>query len=442
MYEMTSLFFYRPLFMLELLIAEHLFAFKLEHRKYYVLRLLFSVIVCVGISFAIPVVAFSTLYCSFLFFALFVVSVATLMFTYKDSFKNIVFCAIAGYTVQHFSQEMYELFVISCGLTDNLASNMYGSGEVDFFGLNPFLFVVYFGMFFIAYATSYFLFARRMQQSEALTLSTLTILIVVVLMMFIDIVFGSVVMWLLPTDTNRMGVVMLHVYNMICCVFALVLLFELPRRRAAERELEHMRHLNDLAREQYDMTKENIEFINIRCHDLKHQLRLVADGGPFSRESAAELEEAIGIYDTAYHTKNAALNVVLMEKGLVCRRHGIRLSCIADGELLDFMGEPDIYAIFGNLLDNAIAAVQALDVEERSIGVSVRRVNSFTVVNVYNGYLGSLKFENGFPVTTKTELGHGYGLKSIYYTAEKYGGVMQLSTEDNIFNVKLLFPRQ
>ena len=441
MYEMTSLFFYRPLFMLELLIAEHLFAFKLERRSYYPLRLVFSVIFCVGISFAIPVVAFSTLYCSFLFFALFAVSVGTLAFVYKDSFKNIVFCAIAGYTVQHFSQEIYELFIIAGGLTDNLASNMYGSGEIDFFGMNPFLFVVYISMFFITYTGAYFLFVRRMRQSEALSLNTLTILIVVVFMIFIDIVFGSVVMWLLPKDTNRMGVVMLHVYNMICCVFALVLLFELPRRRAAERELERMRHLNDLAREQYDITKENIEFINIRCHDLKHQLRMAASSS-MSRESAAELEEAIAIYDTAYRTKNAALNVVLMEKGLVCRRHGIRLSCIADGELLDFMAESDIYAIFGNLLDNAIAAVQVLSVEERSIGLSVRGVNNFTVVNVYNGYAGSLRFEGDFPVTTKTELGHGYGLKSIRYTAEKYGGVMQLSTEDNIFNVKLLFPRK
>ena len=47
----------------------------------------------------------------------------------------------------------------------------------------------------------------------------------------------------------------------------------------------------------------------------------------------------------------------------------------------------------------------------------------------------------GFPDTTKEDKkNHGYGLKSIRYTIEKYRGTMTLHTENNWFVMRILIP--
>ena len=52
-------------------------------------------------------------------------------------------------------------------------------------------------------------------------------------------------------------------------------------------------------------------------------------------------------------------------------------------------------------------------------------------------------FENGLPVTTKADrVYHRYGLKSIRYTAEKYGGSMAVEASDGWSQLTLLLPLQ
>lgn len=58
-----------------------------------------------------------------------------------------------------------------------------------------------------------------------------------------------------------------------------------------------------------------------------------------------------------------------------------------------------------------------------------------------NYYEGTLEFEGGLPVTTKKDKAyHGFGIKSIRYTAAKYGGSVTVKAKDNWFEMKVLFP--
>ena len=56
-----------------------------------------------------------------------------------------------------------------------------------------------------------------------------------------------------------------------------------------------------------------------------------------------KIEQAIDIYDSTYKTKNEALNIVLMEKGLICKNNQIELTCIIDASKLSFIKDNDIY---------------------------------------------------------------------------------------------------
>ncbi len=45
------------------------------------------------------------------------------------------------------------------------------------------------------------------------------------------------------------------------------------------------------------------------------------------------------------------------------------------------------------------------------------------------------------PLTTKgDECNYGYGLKSIQRITERYGGIMNISSEDGIFLLRILIP--
>ena len=104
------------------------------------------------------------------------------------------------------------------------------------------------------------------------------------------------------------------------------------------------------------------------------------------------------------------------------------------------MSDTDIYSLFGNMIDNAIEAVKHFEPGKRTIGLSVKNVKNFVVVNIYNRFEGDLSFENGLPLTTKQNRPfHGYGLKSIRNIVEKYNGNMRISTDNHVFSLTIVF---
>ncbi len=80
--------------------------------------------------------------------------------------------------------------------------------------------------------------------------------------------------------------------------------------------------------EQYQRSKDNIELINCKCHDLKHLLLALEVAGSQERQSIMdETKKAVMIYDTSVNTGNEVLDTLLTEKSTVCADRSIRLSC-------------------------------------------------------------------------------------------------------------------
>jgi len=87
-----------------------------------------------------------------------------------------------------------------------------------------------------------------------------------------------------------------------------------------------------------------------------------------------------------------------------------------------------------------------MQVEEskRIINLHVKMVNDMLVIRENNYYVGELVFENGLPKTTKPDdRSHGFGMKSIRFICEKYGGSYTLSTDDGVFELNIvMFPHK
>jgi sensor histidine kinase regulating citrate/malate metabolism len=203
-----------------------------------------------------------------------------------------------------------------------------------------------------------------------------------------------------------------------------------------------MQQLWDKTKEQYTFAKENIELINMKCHDFKHQIRTIRTAGTINPDVLQELEGYINIYDSITKTGNEALDVILTEKSLLCNKNNVQFTYIVDGDKLNFMREEDVYALFGNIVDNAIEATMQVEESKRIVNLHVKMVNDMLVIRENNYYVGDLQFENGLPKTTKQDdKYHGFGLKSIKYVTEKYGGSYTLTADDGIFELNIvMFP--
>lgn len=209
-------------------------------------------------------------------------------------------------------------------------------------------------------------------------------------------------------------------------------------------ELDAIHNVLETQYVQYRQSRESIEIINRKYHDLKHQIAALRAEPDAQRrgEWLDAMESDIAVYEAQNKTGNSVLDTVLTGKSLYCQKHGVSLTCVADGTLLDFMDVMDICTIFGNALDNAIESVLQLpDKEQRLIHLSVSGQKGFLLIQVENYYAGTLRFENGLPVSTKgDDKFHGFGVKSIRYSAQRYGGTVSITTENQWFHLKILIP--
>ena len=212
-------------------------------------------------------------------------------------------------------------------------------------------------------------------------------------------------------------------------------------RLIAAAEKETIRLMGEQTTRQYEKLKESMELINIKVHDMKHQLAAVRAGGALSEGQLARLSEAVEIYDSTVVSGNEALDLILTEKRMLCSAKEIRLACVADGEGLRFMAVSDIYALFGNLLDNAIEYVETLPVCDRFIRLYVRQQAGMLSIHEENLLREELPIRDGLPSTHKADKeNHGFGMKSLRYITEKYEGFFSWKAEDGLFCVKLLLP--
>ena len=195
--------------------------------------------------------------------------------------------------------------------------------------------------------------------------------------------------------------------------------------------------------DQYRMSIDNVELLRREFHDLKHyMLAIRSEENPEKKDQyLSEMEQAIQTQEAMIDTGNHVLDVVLTTKNTYCTQNHITFTCMADGDLISFMHVKDICSIFGNALDNAIECVsQFEDREKRLINLSMFRKNRFLMIQFENYTETPITLNPGkLPGTTKSDKQyHGYGLKSIRAAAQKYGGTMNLQTENNWFTLQVL----
>ncbi len=134
---------------------------------------------------------------------------------------------------------------------------------------------------------------------------------------------------------------------------------------------------------------------------------------------------------------NAPLNAVLEHYVEKCEEQKIPVDISVDLEDEFFIDEIDFCVLIGNLFENAYeASLNMPDMAE--IKVRIRQTSDHIIaMKICNRYDGKLMKEGNQFLSTKREDG-GVGLDSVREIAARYNAKVDIETEDNLFEVKMI----
>ena len=236
-----------------------------------------------------------------------------------------------------------------------------------------------------------------------------------------------------------------YLVESLLSMLSLVLLYVFEIEYDLRDNYEKLHELLEKDRIRYEVSKEYTEFINMKFHDIKHQIHKLRGRQSIDSEYLDQLESAIRLYDTDLQTGNEALDIILTEKNRLCAEKHIETTIIADGKSLAFLSASDLYSIFGNILDNAIEAVEKLPDDEMKQISMVAAVESGVIrIRVQNYFAEEPQMdgEESFRTTKRDAKAHGFGIKSVKYIIEKYDGAVSTEIHGNVFTINILLPQK
>lgn len=204
-------------------------------------------------------------------------------------------------------------------------------------------------------------------------------------------------------------------------------------------ELKMQEYQNSVNLEYYKNVEQNsVEARKIR-HDLANMVQtayeIMENGTESDKESAkkmfAQLKTEVSDIKIERFCQNTLVNAIASNKAAECRKNDIDFDFdLRVPETLD-IEEVDICKAYVNIFDNAINAAKAID------GKRYVKIKSFT--DESDGMLYITGENNVAPDYEDKKKGrtgeHGYGLRILRDTAEKYGGRLVTDDKGDTFTV-------
>ncbi len=419
---LQKIFSFRLDYVICLLICEILYSISSKPRKYPKVRpvwlpVFIGLLAYLAVGLYRPEIRVGQFTAAVNALLIFAASVALLWAVLDISAWRALFICTAAYTTQNLALNIYEVSVYVTGAA----------------GWPQMLLKI--GLTAGVYAACYLTFAKKCQKRE-LHLNKLVLIQLLLTTIFISNFLFSFV------NQRFSGMTLLKIPLAICCFLALQVQFGAFRDSNLNWEKDVLEQMLYREQKQHQLMQETIDVINIKSHDLKKQIALLRQNlGSDSDELIREVESAVSAYNSLVNTGNKNLDLVISEEKLICEKHRIPFDVMAEGAAVDFIQPVDLYSLIGNALRNAVENSLKEEAKHRSICLDIHTVNGYVCVEITNYCTQKIEFANGFPVTSKgDERFHGFGMKSMEYVVEKYGGNMVIHYANDTFLVKIIFP--
>lgn len=418
----------------ELLLATSVYVFKLRRRNHFWLWLVLCLSCFIGFAYSWSLIPYinsvtSIIFSILFFFIAFFGLIGSLMACFKVNIQAAMFLGTAGYAMQHFTYKLIQIVIgsIEKGIP-SFVDNNYG------------IYGIYASFVIISLPIFYNMFGKKIHNNETLIIEDSRLLIISIILIICTVILNLIYESFVKVSNLTLFIVGC-LFDMVCCFLTLFIEFEMLKSKEISEAYIQMKTIWESEKKQLEISKENMDYMKILAHDLKHELN--ESTLLISKDKVDELNHRIAAFGNSIKTGNDILDLVIAERTLIVQKENINLSIIADGSVLSNMKQSDCYSLFMNIMDNAIDAVKELPKDQREISLAVRESMGMILIHEVNPFKGTLNFKDGLPQTTKRDsMYHGFGTKSIKGIVDSYSGDCEISIKDNnIYVLNILLPK-
>lgn len=207
---------------------------------------------------------------------------------------------------------------------------------------------------------------------------------------------------------------------------------------ASLREAEQIVLKTKLEQKHYQQIEEiNQEYAKY-VHEIRKTARVVrhlaAQGSQEEiRRIAEQLEKSGQRTSPKIYCSDKILNAVLLDREKTAKQQHVAWDIqLQPGLDFSFLEELDRIVLFGNLLDNAIEAASKTDNGYVKVDISMGN-KALMVCRMENNFKLRPKRRAQELLSAKEGCGHGYGVKNVRETAERYHGSLYLEERNGVF---------
>lgn len=249
---------------------------------------------------------------------------------------------------------------------------------------------------------------------------------------------------ILGNDNGVKGLTLIFICSIIMMLnIIIVLCLAVSNDGYKERDRINKMHLKT-QEEYYLYLKDKNEDIRKFKHDMQGHLitmhQLMAKGDVSNVEKYLEkIAENIHSDKKEITVNNGVVDAIIHQNLYESKKQNIAFN--VEGQLFEECGiEPyDLCVIFANVLKNAVEASGKCN--EKYIDMKINRTKENIEIYVENSCNDEVIIEEGEYVTTKEDNNnHGYGLKNVYASVEKYKGIVTIGNEEGKFYINIFIP--
>ena len=200
---------------------------------------------------------------------------------------------------------------------------------------------------------------------------------------------------------------------------------------------EQVKHYEQVEKTDNELRKFRHNYKNMKIGLMSLLNNKDTDG---AKKYVADCDELLDIDYTLYQTGNSIINAILSDKAMKVKDKGITIKftgLIPQTKI----SNTDLCIIFGNILDNAIEAVEKVDDNiAKEINIDVYKKKDYLFITVTNPTKTEVAIKDNKIVTSKDDKSnHGLGLSSVEETLKKYDGHLDLECDNNKFTTSFDF---
>ncbi len=265
-----------------------------------------------------------------------------------------------------------------------------------------------------------------------------------VYMSIMSVVEGATVAVFQGLFNNWGGGVLTYLLGIIMCVMLILNICMVVFLAISKDGYRQMNEMNEdyikMQEKQYSYIKQVNEDVRKFKHDsAKHMKNLKVCIENKNYDEASEYIERIveetHIKDISISVGNSMIDALLNQYAYEAQKRGVKFSVKGELEYECILKPYDICVVFSNMLENAIEAAKVS--EGKYIKLTLKDEVEYLEIMLINSFYGKLNKKNGKYITTKNVDvdNHGYGIRNVKSSVNKYKGICNIYDEDNMFVV-------